>query len=214
MKLRTEDKVLDRLDWEIGWRRKEIDGMKTVVRRESNDFISNTLIRAGIPLIYAHWEGFVKAGVEAILCFVSLSGKKYQELAPYFAVLGVKKKLDEFTKPEKIQIRIEAMKFLMNEMENEANFNWKGQIDTGSNLTFDRFSDIAEAIGVNVSHYETRKKFIDQSLVERRNLIAHGHKVDLAIDGFMDVADQVQVLLQRFKTDLENCISNKSYLRP
>ena len=213
MKLRTVDDILDRLDREIGWRRKEIDRMKTVVRRESNGF-SNTLIRAGIPLIYAHWEGFVKAGVEAVLCFVSLRDKTYEELAPCFAVHGVKGKIDELTKPKKVQIRIEAMKFLMSEMKSKADFSWRGQIDTGSNLTFDRFSDIAAAIGINVSRYETRKNFVDKSLVKRRNLIAHGAKVDLDINGFMDVADQVQDLLQRFKTDLEDCISNKSYLRP
>ena len=213
MKLRTEKNILDRLDWEIGWRRKEIDGMKTVVRRESNGF-SNTLIRAGIPLIYAHWEGFVKAGVEAVLCFVSLRDKTYEELAPCFAVLGVKQKIDELTEPKKVRIRIEAMQFLMSEMERKANFKYKGQIDTGSNLTFDRFSDIAAAIGINVSRYEARQNFVDQSLVKRRNLIAHGAKVDLDIDGFIDVADQVQDLLHWFKTDLENCISNQSYLRP
>ena len=81
MKFRTDSELQEYLDKEFAWRLQEIDLLKTAVRRASNGYC-HTLMRASIPLVYAHWEGFVKAGAEAMLCFVSLSGKTYRELAP------------------------------------------------------------------------------------------------------------------------------------
>lgn len=212
MKLRTDSELLDRLDDELAWRRKEIAILTSLAQSASSEH-TNTLIRAGIPLIYAHWEGFVKAGVEAVLCFVSLSGKTYDELAPCFAVYGVKEQLDHITESKKVRVRISAMKFVMSKLNEKVGFGWRDQITTRGNLKFDPFTDVAAAIGIDVSRFETRKPFIDRSLVYRRNAIAHGAQLDLNIAGFVDVADGVAKLLQWFKEDLEEYVSKKSYLR-
>ena len=211
MKLRTDEQFLDYLDREFVWRLREISMMKAVVRSKSNGY-SDTLMRAGIPLLYAHWEGFVKAGVEAVLCFVSLSGKTYGELAPCFAVHGLKATIDELTEPKKVRVRIKALEFLMGSGGSKVAFDWKNQVSALGNLNFERFSDIAAAVGVDVSRYDTRKQFVDTSLVQRRNAIAHGARIDLNVNGFISDADEVLVLLQWFKGDLEDCISHKSYL--
>ena len=211
MKLRTDLELQEYLDREYAWRLREIDLLKTAVRGTTNGYC-HTLIRAGIQLVYAHWEGFVKAGAEAMLCFVSLSGKTYRQLVPCFAVHGLATKIDILTESKKEHLRVPAMEFVMNMMDEKAAFYWKGRVNTGGNLNYERFCSIAAAVGIDVSRYETRANFVDKSLLKRRNEIAHGGWVDLNIAGFTNVADEVLLLLRWFKTDLEESITHKSYL--
>ena len=211
MKFRTDLELQEYLDKEFAWRLQEIDLLKTTVRRASNGYC-RMLVRAGIPLVYAHWEGFVKAGAEAMLCFVSLSGKTYRELVPCFAVHGLVNEIDSLTRSKKEHLRVAALEFVMSKMDEAAHFRWRGRASAGGNLNYERFCGIAAQVGIDVSRYETRSKFVDKSLLQRRNEIAHGDWVDLTVDGFADVADGVLLLLRWFKTDLEDSIARKSYL--
>ncbi len=97
-------------------------------------------------------------------------------------------------------------------MKEQAHFHWRGRASAGGNLNYERFCGIAAEVGIDVSRYQTRAKFVDKSLLQRRNEIAHGQWVDLTVAGFADVADGVLLLLRWFKTDLENSIARKSYL--
>ena len=213
MKLRTDSELQEYLDREYAWRLQEIDLLKTTVRRASNRYCQ-TLMRAGLPLVYAHWEGFVKAGTEAMLCFVSLSGKTYRELAPCFAVHGLVAEIDVLTTSKKEHRRIAALEFVTSKLDDRARFRWKGQARSDGNLNYERFCGIAASVGIDISRYETRSNFVDQSLLKRRNTIAHGAWIDLNVAGFADVADGVLLLLRWFKTDLENSIARKLYLAP
>lgn len=211
MKLRTDVEIQEYLDNEFAWRLREIDLLKTVVRRATSGN-RRTLIRASIPLFYAHWEGFVKAGAEALLCFVSLSGKTYRELAPCFAVHGLTSEISGLVESKKEHLRVTAMEFVMSKMDERASFGWRGRVSSGGNLNYERFQSIAAAVGIDITRYETRRNFVNESLVKRRNEIAHGALGDLTLKGFTDVANEVLVLLRWFKTDLENSIALKAYL--
>lgn len=186
--------------------------IKTAIRSESDAFC-NTLMRAGIPLIYAHWEGFVRAGIKAVFCYVSQIGKTYWELAPCYVVTGLQYEIKHLTKKdESVITRINAMDVIMDKMGVVANFDKKSPIIGQGNLNFKRFGYVLTSLGIDKSHYETRKQFVDKSLVGRRNQIAHGGQMDLTVDGFIDVADGVLKLLRSFKTDLEQYVSHESYL--
>ena len=55
MKIRTEDELQDVIDSEIAWRKKELSAVKANINTARN-FAKNTALRAGITLLYAHWE--------------------------------------------------------------------------------------------------------------------------------------------------------------
>lgn len=55
------------------------------------------LYRAGIPILYAHWEGFVKKSSEAYLNFVTNQGLSYNELKSCFIIFGLKKEIEQLT---------------------------------------------------------------------------------------------------------------------
>jgi MAE_28990/MAE_18760-like HEPN len=59
-KNRTLNQLVDNLDDELGWRIKDLNTIKNQIPSSTNPN-QGTMIRAGVTMLYAHWEGFVKA---------------------------------------------------------------------------------------------------------------------------------------------------------
>ncbi|MCK5523482.1 MAG: hypothetical protein KAI83_10150 [Thiomargarita sp.] len=57
-KLRTISDIQNHLDNELRWRIQEIANLKKVIPLVDS-IQTRSLLRAGIPILYAHWEGFV-----------------------------------------------------------------------------------------------------------------------------------------------------------
>lgn len=60
MALRTAEQLSDKLSEELVWRKKELSEVKSLIETKFPPYKHNALIRSGICLLYAHWEGFVK----------------------------------------------------------------------------------------------------------------------------------------------------------
>jgi hypothetical protein len=86
-------------------------------------------------------------------------------------------------------------------------------IDTESNLTSKVFTNIATSLDIKVDNYETKFNLIDESLVKRRNNIAHGEYLELGGKEFDDLVDEVLFLMRSYKTDIQNAASLESYRR-
>ncbi len=89
-KIRTRTAFQEFLDEEFAWRLKEIADVKYAIRIAERTS-RRAIIRAGVPILYAHWEGFVKAASEALLNFINNQGLAYRSLKPCFIVFGAKK---------------------------------------------------------------------------------------------------------------------------
>ena len=216
MKIKTLQQFQDLLDAELAWRKKEIADLKLVLK-PSNSYSgisSKTLIRAGVPLVYAHWEGFIKATSEMYIEFVNSRKKTFQELSLPFVAFGAKAHMGNFQTSLKAKQNIELARFFSTHLDTRAsNMTSKGAINTKSNLSAEVFENIALSIGIDYSSYSSKANLINQSLVLRRNQIAHGEYLDLDEDEFRDLADDVLSLIENYKTDLENAASLQRYLR-
>lgn len=210
--IHTLAQLQDTLDQEMSWRVKEIGAFR--VASKGNGPERKFYIRAGVALVYAHWEGFIKAASEHYLAFVRNQGHTYRELKSCFAIFGLKGKLQTLSTSRKSASNIEAFNFIFSEMEQPARMHMSSAIDTESNLTSKVFANIASSLDINLSNYETRFNLIDESLVSRRNKVAHGEYLELGGKEFGDLVDEILQLMRSYKTDLENAASMKSYKRP
>jgi hypothetical protein len=211
-KLHTLSQLQEVLDAEFAWRLKEIADLKLATKQQS-DLTEKTLIRAGVTLLYAHWEGFVKNSARAYLDYINTQGHSYGELETCFIVFGVKKLINELTQSKKSLARVSAIEFLRSSMGERAQLQSKSSIDTESNLKAEVFEEIATSIGLDITAYKARFNLIDESLLSRRNRIAHGEYLDLDASAWRVLADEVILLLRHFKTDLENAASLSRFLR-
>lgn len=209
-KIRTISQLQDSLDQGFSWRLKEIADMKVTVKGNSS-LGQATSIRAGVPLLYAHWEGFVKQASQDYLNFVSCQRLTYGDLANCFVVFGAKKHLAGIAGSRKASINIEAVDFFRRCASERADLVLSNAINTKSNLNSDIFENIAMSIGVPVTPYDAYYNLINESLLARRNKIAHGEYLDLSADDFRGLSDEVIKLLRMYKTDIENLASVSAF---
>lgn len=211
-KIRTLTQLQEALDSEMAWRIREISTFRLASKKEGVE--QQAFIRAGVAMVYAHWEGFIKAASESYLNFVNNQGHKYQDLKTCFVVFGLKSKLSLLSDGKKSKSNIEALEFIFSEMEKPAKMTLGSAINTESNLTSSVFSNIAQSIDIAIDQYETKFKLIDESLVNRRNSIAHGEYLDLKSAQFLELVDEILILMRLYKNDLENSATQASYKRP
>lgn len=211
MKIRSSSELQDLLDKEFSWRLREVDQLRQAVRT-STGLARKTLIRAGVALLYAHWEGFVKASAEGFLRFVAAQGKSYRELNICFCLHGLGASVEMLGQSKKHHRRLEALRFIINNLDQKTGFSWKGRINTKANLNSDVFESITSAIGIDSSRYATRYNLIDEQLLKARNQIAHGEWVTFDGSTFDSLVDETLTLLRWVKTDIENAVVLESYL--
>lgn len=83
MKILTEENLFDFLDENISWRKKEIVYYHTSIVR-ANKSVNSVLLRGAIPLMYAHWEGFIKESANAYWRYVTNRRLIYRKLPRTF----------------------------------------------------------------------------------------------------------------------------------
>lgn len=210
-RIRTLDQLQDALDKEMAWRVKEIGTFR--VGSKTNGDQRKPLIRAGIALLYAHWEGFIKCASEMYLEFVESRGLKYNELKTCFSVFGLKGKLDTLSDAKKSEANIAAIDFIMAELGSTAKLQISSAIRTDSNLTSKVFKNIAKSLDISTGPYETKFNLIDTSLVDRRNKVAHGEFLEVGGQDFGKLIDEILHLMRTYKTDLENAASRQTFKR-
>lgn len=213
MKIRTLDELQDALDKQMSWRVKEILDLKVAVR-SSGGLAKPTLIRAGSALLYAHWEGFIKAASSSYIHFINSQRVPYGDLNDAFVVMGMKAHLNTLRHSGSYDGNISALRYIRNHMDERFGVNLAGVIDTESNLSSKVFANIATSLCIPLASYATKSNFIDESLVQRRNKIAHGERIDISVDDWRKLADDVLGLIRNYKTDIENAASSSSYRAP
>ncbi|HKU00954.1 MAG TPA: MAE_28990/MAE_18760 family HEPN-like nuclease [Paraburkholderia sp.] len=206
------DLLLGHLDEDMAWRIKEVHQFKTAVERAKGKNI-DAHIRAGIAMLYAHWEGFVKGAANAYVNYVSYKANQNSELKPCFVALGMKNKLASANSSSKSEVVIEAVTYLLDELNRPIRLPRSEAISAESNLSSLVFLNITGWIGIDPTPYSTRFTLIDTTLLENRNRIAHGEYLSVNAERFYELTDEILEMLRWFKTDIENAVVQNSFLK-
>ncbi|HDX8597014.1 MAE_28990/MAE_18760 family HEPN-like nuclease [Aeromonas dhakensis] len=210
--IRTLDELQNHIDSEMAWRIKEIAHLTASIDN-SKSLSQKTMIRASIPLLYAHWEGFIKDAAIKYIEYISSLRLKYSELNECLIVLGMRRKLYDITTTNKHDIISESLKFILSGQNEKATLKFDSAIQTESNLKSHVFDNIAKSIGVSIEHFNTKYNFIDESLLKRRNSIAHGEFLDVNASQWRDLSQETLALMRTFKNEVLNNASTKKYLK-
>jgi hypothetical protein len=212
MKLRSADELFSHLDGEMAWRIKEVHQFKSAVENAKGKNI-DTHIRAGVAMLYAHWEGFVKGAANAYVNYLSYRADLNRTLQPCFVALGMKSKLAHAETSSKSAVAVMAVTHLLVEMDQPVRLPRSDVISAESNLSSTVFINIVGWIGIDSSRYATRFPLIDKTLLDSRNNIAHGEFLTIDRIRFESLTTEVLEMLRWFKTDIENAVLNKSFLK-
>lgn len=211
-KIRTIEQFQDYIDSEMAWRIKEIAYLTSAIG-SAKSLSQRTIIRASIPLLYAHWEGFIKNSSSKYIEYISTLKLKYSDLEECLIVLGMRKYLKEINQTNKHDILSSSLTFILESQSLNANLKFDSAINTESNLKSHVFDNIAKSIGISISMFESKYNFIDESLLKRRNCIAHGEYLDVNVDEWRQISKETLLLMRNFKDAISNKASTKKYLK-
>ena len=214
MKIRSSEELYEYLADEISWRKKEISDFKVVIEANRNSLRLRTLLRGSVTILYAHWEGFVKNAAECYMIFVTNQEKTNDELENNFLALSLRKKLRISQEDKRVSKYIEIVNFFKHSLPEENNVNFSSMISTESNLNSDVLKEIMESLGVDYSQFSTKSKLIDEKLLKNRNYIAHGKEQYITYEEYSELNTEVLLMLEQFKTQIENSTALKKYLKP
>lgn len=212
MKIKTISQLSASLNDDISWRKREIIELRMQAARKDN-VAHKTILRAGVAILYSHWEGFVKTSSEILLSYISNQKLKNEELSEVYVVQSFKSHLSSLADTKNAGVAIESLRFILAEMEKSSSINPKNYVNTESNLSSDVFDRIAKSVGVDVGKYLHLYPFIDESIVYKRNHIAHGEYMDIDFYEYKRISDRVFDLIRSYKDDIENIAVSKSYVK-
>jgi len=212
MKARTEAEVLELLDAEFAWRRKELSEVAADINSAAGKS-RPARIRGGTALLYAHWEGFVKAASEAYVEFVARRRLQYQELCAGFLSLALRTRLGTFERSDDVSAHVAFAEFILGDLESHAQLPKLGVVKTGANLNSQRFKAIVITLGLDYSPFELKGNLIDSQLLDWRNRIAHGRAMCPTVPEFELLYQETSEILRNFKDQISNAVLQKTYLR-
>ena len=211
MIISTEQEFYDFLDDDLAPRFKEIVSLISVVS-DAPAKHRDILLRVSFPMVYAHWEGYVKSGADAVMYYVSSRKRRYRELATGFAVCGLKSELGKLARDvtDKSTL-VNSLPALVKKVDEEFDCH----VDSRSLgiMRYEVLSKVATTIGCRVDGFAAYKGFLHR-LVNMRNQIAHGESNVPDMEGFIKDAYTTIKLLQMYKDILIDHVRCEGYRQP
>ncbi|WP_449419704.1 MAE_28990/MAE_18760 family HEPN-like nuclease [Phormidium nigroviride] len=213
MSIRTAEQLSDKLSTDLAWRKKELSEIKSLVETKSfSDQRHKALLRSGICILYAHWEGFVKLAGNSYLEYVRFKRLTYKELSSNFLALAMKEKLKEAKETNKPSLYIPVCDFFLSELDKRCLLP-KDAISTASNLSSEILKEITDILGIDFSVYSTKSVLIDTKLLKTRNEIAHGDYAVFDKDEYIELHIEVIGMLDIFRNQIENAAIEKKFMQ-
>lgn len=215
MKIRTTEQLVEAVAAEIAWRRRELTDLRFLVESvDRNRTREAVLTRAAVALLYAHWEGFVKAVAEIYLQFVAMQRCLNSELTDSLLAIALRSKLLAAHGSKKITIHTTVVEFFRTQMQKQSSLPYKNVVSTEANLSSTVLLEILRSLGLSTDDYESKNHLIDSVLLAKRNHIAHGSALGVDAKEYLTLHDEIVNLMSLFRNQIENAAVTRSYLIP
>ena len=206
MKIRTHDELVDKLNEDSAWRKKELSSIRLEVRSR-NDQVVN---RVAVVMSYAHWEGYVKFAVSAFIAYLNAQKYRYHEIIDNIITLKIMNELRDIVSNRNIAgLNTMLMRIRGDE---RIHFNVKAVKRVVGILTHEELKKLHSLIGIDEDVYALKAKFIDYQLVDQRNKIAHGMYYPIETQQADSTIGIVIGMLDTEKDKMIEHVANKRYI--
>jgi hypothetical protein len=222
VKVRSAEELSDLLGENLKRRKRELTTFRFLVERMRGNADHPVVLRASVPLLYSHWEGFVKYATNAYIAFVDHQGLTYKFLAPSLVGLALRSAfLEAQQSPYSHGARTRVMRTLIERSWEHARLPIASSVKTSneeaavstSNLNSTVFFDLLDLLDIDTTSYEPKQVLIDEKLLKRRNLIAHGELLAVFDDDHKELHGEVLGLIEAFNVDVVNAAVLRKYMR-
>ena len=210
MRIRSFDQLVQYVDDDLAWRKRELTSLKFMLGR-SRPHERVLLLRAAVCLLYAHWEGFIRVAATSYISFVATRGLRYRDLTPNFVALGLRSQIHQAGRSDSPTLHTELTTKLISGLSDRADIDWRRSVNTRSNLNLESLREILCLLGLDGRGYLLKKPLLDERLLGNRNLVAHGEHVEIEADSYDSLHTEVIQLVDRFRDDVQNAAVTESF---
>jgi len=200
---------------ELAWRRRELSELVLAIDGSTGP-TRQLHLRSGIALLYAHWEGYIRACASYYVEFLDAQRLETGRLRENFVAMAsaFRGKLAAVADSNKIKFRIDLVRELRQSENTQANFPQKLVPSAESNLSFRVLNEFLMALGLDPGPYVLKKRLIDENLVADRNRIAHGQHLAIDVQSFKHLHGEILMLMELYGTQITNSAVQGDYLLP
>lgn len=155
--------VIDEISENNNWR----DGEFAKYKTNSLNVEEQLWCRMCVPMIYAHWEGFVVDALKIMLKHLNELNLNSSHLSPNLVVVSLSDTYKKLSGKQSFQQRVDFTNSFNQRLSQPV------KIDTKSNLKSNVFNDLCIAFNFDSTKFKSQLIDIDR-LVHIRNSIAHG----------------------------------------
>jgi MAE_28990/MAE_18760-like HEPN len=208
----TEQNLSDLFDEDLIWRRRELSDMKAAIGT-ADAAAKAVLLRAMITMSYAHWEGYVRTCANRYFEHLTMRQRPYSQFERQIYINSFLVRIDALHKGRtSLEARCKFVNDILDGASGTFKYVHQSLIDTKSNLNTDNIKEICIICSLDFAHFESKRIFIDQIILKRRNAIAHG-QLEFIQEADMDsLVAEILALMVHFRTLLENKIYQKKYV--
>lgn len=154
--------------------------------------------RMCIPMIYAHWEGFVVDAFKILLKHLNSLQLDSSQIPTNLVVVSLDDSFKSLSGKQNFDQRVTFTDKFQNVLKQKVNFTPK--INTKSNLKSNVLEDICDKFGFDFAKFNDVKRDLDQ-LVHIRNSIAHGE------NSFLPNTEKINNLIESVKNGIDILIA-------
>lgn len=213
MAIHTLEELESSLTEDLKWRKQEMFVFEHLLA-QAREHETPSLLRAGLALIYAHWEGFIKTAGSYYLEYISRQKLKLGELRPEIAAVALRSSIEKLAIEKSSEAHGALVTTLWEDGGKDANLPYdKTTIRTRANLKFQVFESIMYSLGLDAARHATQQLLIDERLLGFRNEIAHGRREYVNSQDWVAARNSIELILNDVRTQIANAAALSEYRR-
>lgn len=198
------------LQSDLAWRKKEMLSMKILIANDTKN--EAVLLRAGMALLCAHFEGFIKYAANSYVWYVSDQGIPNKSLKNNFIAFKLESAFKKNKESDKNSVHQQVLS-KYDELS-KRNFKIKSKvISTHANPSSEEIKEILSSIGVETNIFDLKKTYIDRELLSNRHKVVHGERYPIRRDDFDTTFPIIMELMDDFCKVVIVAAESKKYMK-
>jgi hypothetical protein len=204
--------ILQEIEADKDWRNLELKKIEIICQELDNVELNKIILKSTIPMIYAHWEGFVVSSLKKVNKYLTSLELEYSEFHINLLTNAYEDNLRHLENSLGYDKRIKHLNIIFEKLTDDVKFETK--IDVKSNLKFQVLKDICSKFNLNINSFEDYKNDLER-LLKLRNAIAHGESA-YTFEKYEDIKKYIQLLsnlMDVLHIEIADFFQNKKYKR-
>ena len=203
-------RILEEIEADKDWRNLELTNIKIICQKLDNRELNKLILKSTIPMIYAHWEGFVVTSLRKVNRYLNSLEYSYSDFHINLLTNAYEDNIKNLDSSLGYDKRVKHLNIIFEKLTNSVAFSTK--IDVKSNLKFQVLQDICMRFNLNINSFQEHKRDLEK-LIQIRNSIAHGENA-YSFEKYEDIEQYTTLLsnlMDILHIEIEEFFVDKKY---